>query len=86
MHRGVQPAVSHLSVGECSAGVLCSVWSTALQHNTATLEVERRAVKMTRDPEDVPQGKKNERFTFAVPKEEPSAGKRVGDRQFFKHR
>lgn len=50
----------------------------------ATLKVERRAVKMTGDPEDVPQGKNLK--VFAVPEEEQPAGERVGDSQFFKHR
>jgi len=85
MHTGVQ-----------LQGVISMLVSTQLEPNVqfgallckkmlATVEVERKTVKMTRDPEDMPQGKNLKRL-FASPKEEQCAGKHIGDRQFFKHR
>lgn len=86
MHMGVQPAGSNLHVGECSAGVPCSVWSTALQENASHFGSGEEDSKNDQRSRGHSPGEKPETFMFSMPKEKQPAWEQVGDRQSFKHR
>lgn len=70
---GPQRAGSNPHTGEHSAGVLCSVWSTAIENNADHFGYGEEGRKSDQRPTGHSPGENLERVKFSVPKEEQSA-------------